>query len=356
MNNREKFHEFCNFQPVDTPPIMISDLWEATRQRWEQEALPRDVNLYEYFDIESLNTKMIDIVPVFHPPFAEQILEEHDGYVTKINGRGVKEKNFADKTSMPEFLEYPVKTPDDICWLREKLDFNSPGRIAPGWREKAIVHQKNGGLLMCNGGMYFAFLNEHAGTETLLYMYFDSPDFIHEVNELQCSLCENILNTVLPEIDLDFIGYHEDMAYKNGSLISPELFKEFMTPYYRRITSITSKYGANFHWMDSDGDIRELIPLWLECGISLIGPMEVAAGMNPVELRKEYGHDLMMYGGFDKRILSSSKAAIIAELERLRPVIEGGGYLPACDHAVPPDVPFENYCCFIEALKSIYGI
>lgn len=356
MNNSEKFHKFCNFNAVDIPPIIISMPWEATRRKWEQESLPKDIDLYEYFEIEPLNQKIIDIAPVLHPSFDEKFLEEHDDFVIKINNRGVKEKNFSDKTSMPEFLEYPIKTPCDINWLRKKLSYNSPGRIASNWKDKAIDHQNQNGLLMCHGGMYFAFLNEHAGTETLLYMYYDSPDFVHEVNELQCSLCENILNNVLPEIKLDFIGYHEDMAFKNGSLISPKLFKEFMTPYYKRIASITDKYGVDIHWMDSDGNIKELIPLWLECGIKLIGPMEVAAGMDPVQLRKEYGHDLLMYGGFDKRILAHSERAIKEELDRLKPVIEEGGYLPACDHAVPPDVPFKNYCYFIEGLKSIYGI
>ena len=108
--------------------------------------------------------------------------------------------------------------------------------------------------------------------------------------------------------------------------------------------------------MDSDGDIRELIPLWLECGINCFLPLEVAAGMDVVKLRAQYGRDVLMIGGFDKRILAQDKQEIRQELERIRPVIEGGGYIPNCDHGVPHDVPFENVCFFVEYLKSIYGM
>ena len=108
--------------------------------------------------------------------------------------------------------------------------------------------------------------------------------------------------------------------------------------------------------MDSDGDIRQLIPLWLECGVNLFVPLEVAAGMDVVALRAEYGKDVLMMGGFDKRILAAGRHEITRELERIRPVIEGGGYIPGCDHGIPHDVSFENYCCFIDGLKVIYGM
>jgi uroporphyrinogen decarboxylase len=108
--------------------------------------------------------------------------------------------------------------------------------------------------------------------------------------------------------------------------------------------------------MDSDGDVTELIPLWLECGINLISPLEVAAGMDVVQLRQQYGRQLLMAGGFDKRILAAGKDAIQAELKRLWPVIQEGGYIPTCDHGWPHDISFENACCFMNTLKAMYGM
>lgn len=298
----------------------------------------------------------LSIETLLLPGFEEVILKETDEFIVKIDRHGVKCRNFLDETSMPEHLEYPIKGPEDIVWLREQLNPATPGRIAPDWLEQAERLRRDGGTTYVNGGMYFGFLNEHMGTEKFMMAYFDSPEFVHQVNELLCSLCEMALKTTLPYLVPDAIGYHEDMAYKNGSMISPDMFREFMTPYYKRIIALTVPYGLNDHVMDSDGDIRKLIPLWLECGINHFLPLEVAAGMDVVKLRTEYGSRIRMTGGFDKRILAMDKVAIKREFDRLAPVIDGGGYMLSCDHQVPHNVPLENYAYLVELLKSHYGM
>ena len=356
MDNRTRFLKTMRFEAVDHPPLLNSGPWGVTLERWRQEGLPPGVSLDQHFGIEPLGNVPVGIETLLYPPFKERVLEEHGEYVIKINNRGIKERNYRHGNSMPEFLEYPIKTPGDLTWLSERLDPDTPGRVQPDWLAKARKHRENGALVFCNGGMYFAFLNEHAGTETFLCMYFDQPDFVHAVNDRLCRLCERALETALPVFPLDHFGYHEDMAFKNGPLISPDLFREFMTPYYRRIQKIAQAHAIDLHYMDSDGDIRQLIPLWLECGINIFAPLEVAAGMDVVALRKEYGQSVRMIGGFDKRILATDPARVRKELERIRPVIEGGGYIPGCDHGVPPDVSFPNYCAFINGLKGMYGL
>ncbi len=356
MDPRTRWLNTMHFKPVDRPPLCPGEPWPTTRQRWEQEGLSPGADLCDYFGTDRISGRHIGIETVLYPPFQEKILEEGGEYIVKINNHGIKVKNFKDEVSMPEFLDYPIKEPNDLQWLKEKLNPHTPGRIQADWLAKARSMQADKQLLFCNGGMYFGFLNEHMGTEALMYAYADSPGFINAVNELQCSCCEMALKTALPKIKLDFIGYHEDMAYKNGPLISPAMFREFMTPYYKRITRLTDPHGIDIHFMDSDGDIRKLIPLWLECGINMFTPMEVAAGMDVVAIRKEYGHTVMMTGGFDKRILATSKDAIRREVERLRPVIEDGGYIPGCDHGVPHDISLDNFRHFVECLRTVYGM
>lgn len=354
MDNRTRFLKTLRFETVDHPPLLNSGPWGSTLERWHREGLPEGVSLDQYFGIEPVRFAGSGVETLFVPTFEERILEDKGDYVIKINNQGIKERNFRNGGSMPEFLEYPIKSADDLPWLLERLNPATPGRIRPDWLATAKQRRSEGAILFSNGGMYFAFLNEHMGTEALLYTYFDRPDFIHAVNDRLCRLCEFAMETVLPSFPLDYIGYHEDMAFKNGPLISPDLFREFMTPYYRRIQKLG--HTVDIHYMDSDGDIRQLIPLWLECGINVFAPLEVAAGMDVVALRKEYGKAVRMIGGFDKRILASTPDRVRKELERIRPVIEGGGYIPGCDHGVPPDVPFENYRCFINTLKAMYGV
>ena len=356
MDTRERYLKTMHFEPVDHPPLCPpGGPWASTLQRWHQEGLPEGVGLCEYFELEPLRFAAVGIDTLLCPGFEERVIEETDEFVIKIDRHGVKVRDFKDHVSMPEHLEYPIKGAPDLEWLSERLSWAAPGRIDENWLRNAKEAQDAGALIFCNGGMYFGFLNEHVGTEHLMYAYFEQPEFVHRVNDMLCTLCERALEAVLPHFRLDQLGYHEDMAYKNGSLISPAMFREFMTPYYKRVTAITDQHGIDLHVMDSDGNIAELIPLWLECGINAILPLEVAAGMDVVQLRQEYGEDLRMMGGFDKRILAAAKADIKKEVERIRPVIEGGGYIPGCDHGVPDDVPFENYCYLVSLLKELYG-
>lgn len=81
--------------------------------------------------------------------------------------------------------------------------------------------------------------------------------------------------------------------------------------------------------------------------------------MDAVKIRKTYGRDLALSGGVDKRKLAKDKKAIEKELERILPLIEGGGCIPTVDHTVPPDVSYDNFMYYMEikmkALQGEYG-
>jgi hypothetical protein len=106
--------------------------------------------------------------------------------------------------------------------------------------------------------------------------------------------------------------------------------------------------------MNGDGDCRSLVPTWLINGIEIIHPLEVAAGMDPVEIRKAFP-GIRMMGGFDKRVLFGDRDDIKKELLRLTPFVDEGGFVIHVDYSVPPDVSFENYCYFVRMKRKIYG-
>jgi uroporphyrinogen decarboxylase len=109
--------------------------------------------------------------------------------------------------------------------------------------------------------------------------------------------------------------------------------------------------------VDSDGNVNELIPLWLESGINYVWPLEVAAHNDAVALRKKYGKDLILSGTIDKRALIKGKEAIREEVMSKVPfLLEQGGYFPTIDHWVPPDVTFANYCYYINLMREVAGL
>jgi uroporphyrinogen decarboxylase len=143
------------------------------------------------------------------------------------------------------------------------------------------------------------------------------------------------------------------MAYKNGPLMSPKQFREFMLPSYKKLTSFLRKNGIDVILVDTDGDARLLIPLLLEGGVNGIYPLEVQAGMDAVALRKEYGKRLLLIGNIDKRAIAKGKEAIEREIKSKLPYLkEEGGYIPSLDHEVPPDIPYQNYMYYLEFISK----
>ena len=114
------------------------------------------------------------------------------------------------------------------------------------------------------------------------------------------------------------------------------------------------KHGVDIVLLDSDGNIDGLIPLWIEAGINCLWPFEAAADMDPVAVRRKYGRALGIIGGIDKRTMAAGGEAIDREVNSKVPyLIETGGFIPTCDHAVPPDVSLDNYRCYLDLIKRI---
>ena len=147
------------------------------------------------------------------------------------------------------------------------------------------------------------------------------------------------------------------MCFKSGPLISPDMFRKYMVPRYRQITDLLHKNDIDIIFVDSDGNLDELIPLWLESGVNYIWPFEVAAGNDVVAIRKKYGKDLIIGGGIDKRELIKDKESIRKEVMSKVPfLLESGGYFPSVDHEVPPDISLENYLYFINTMREVAGL
>ena len=156
------------------------------------------------------------------------------------------------------------------------------------------------------------------------------------------------------DIQFDYFNFSEDFAGRSGPLLSPETFKKYLFKGYRKIIDAFQKDGIKYFWLDSDGDTRPLIPLMLEAGITCHWPLEQASDMDPIALRQEYGRDLVLCGGIDKRELSKGKKDIEREVyAKIPPLLTSGGYIPHVDHAFPPDISYENFQYYMELKRKL---
>ncbi len=356
MNTREKFLKVARFEEKNLLclPSGWQWYWETTLRRWRKEGLPGDVYIEEQFGFERM--EMVHVNQGLLPPFDVKTIEEDATHKVIIDGDGAKKRVLKEDRldSMDQWLEYPVK--DRKTWqeYKKRLNSHSPARYPLWWEEKKEYYKKRDYPLGIGVGGFFGWLRNWIGIENLSYMMIDDPSLIEEIGEYIEYFIIETIKPALKDIKLDFAHFWEDMAYNKGSLVSMEFVKKNMMPHYKKITDLLHSNGIDIITLDSDGNVWELIPLWLDCGINGILPNEVAAGMDVVEMRKKFGKNLIISGGIDKRPLAKGKKEIEEEVMKKVPyLLSTGGYFPGIDHCVPPDVPYQNYLYYLELLRKI---
>jgi uroporphyrinogen decarboxylase len=165
---------------------------------------------------------------------------------------------------------------------------------------------------------------------------------------------KDLLSPLLARKTLDFIQIWEDMAFKTAPLIAPRLVRDLMLPAYQELVDFLRRGGVSLMMVDCDGRVNDLLPIYRQAGIHGVHPCEVAAGADPVELRRIWPGCALM-GGLDKRLIAEGRAGVDAELERVRPLLAEGAYIPFLDHFVPPDVSYETYLYYVERRRELLG-
>jgi hypothetical protein len=386
LTTKDRFKAIAHFQRKGD--LYISDtLWPDTVATWVKQGAPKELlnkeksiysNQYlkDYFqhtdkhliqEVKSGFTASeakeiadgIDAIggsPLV-PSYETRIIAEDERSLTHVNGIGQTLKSVKTNSSMPMFLNWPVK--DRKTWNehKKKLDPNTPERWPADWNAYVKKINSLDIPVALNVGGFYGLLRDWVGSENILYMFHDDPVLIEEMMEQVLYLETEIIKRVIKDIKVDEADFSEDMAYKAGPLISPAMVKKFIVPRYKKMIDLLHSNGVDIMYMDCDGNIDQLVPIWLEFGINYMWPLEQAAGNDAVALRKKYGNQLILGGTIDKRALVKGKEAIRAEVMSKVPfLLEQGGYFPTVDHSVAPDVPFENYCYYMNTMREVAGL
>ena len=350
-------------------PILLEEFGYYSLDTWiGQGYIKKETDLGELFGFERLvkyyMKGLAGCSAPFSPAFENVIIETTDEYDIVRDGAGRTVKYFKGRRDgfMPQYLDFPVKDLNTWNGLAWRLDCNTKERneaLLNGIKD-AVGHSASGyHLIQYIVGAYM-YLRSLIGGEQLLYAFYDDPKLIHTCMKKWLELSEYVTGKYQEQVRIDEVLFDEDICYNHGSLISPSMIREFLFPYYKELVSDIRRRNAKFTdkgyeliiHVATDGDCRPVIGIYKEIGMNYMSPMEVASGCDVVAIRKAYP-DLRIKGGIDKRILAGSKEAIKREIDRIMPFMkEKGGYLPTCDHGVPPEVPFLNYVYFRELLKD----
>ena len=366
---RQRYVETLRFGTPDRIPLMPGEPRESTLKAWHAQGLPPGADWWEeLLKIIGLPpmSRGLEWLPVSFrmiPEFDEKVLEHRDGHYVVQDWMGaiVEISDSYDLTYLRlprdfvtrKWHKFPVETRTDWKRMQARFRADTRGRAAVDLAELGERVRTTGAAATVQVNGPFWQLREWCGFENLCTLFLEDPGFVREMIAFWTEFVSRVLARLLRHVPLSRLGISEDMAFKAHSMISPAMSREFLLPAYSRWTAQVREAGCPIIDMDSDGYIGDLIPVWIDAGINVCDPMEVAAHNDIVESRRRFGRGMGYTGGVDKREMAAGGERLEAELARLAPVIRGGGYLPGCDHGVPPDVSWPNFVEYARRLALL---
>ena len=374
MTPRDRYRETLLFGTPDRIPFSPGGPRESTLKRWHREGLPEGANymevLYEKLGIVPERSEKPAAQPgvsfIMIPTFEEKVLEHKNGHyiVQDWMGAVTEISDTYDYTyirAARDFVtrkwhRFPVQNGHDFDEkIRWRYNPRDPKRFPEDFDERCRRASDRDNVIGIHFNGPFWQMREWCGFEGLCTLMVDDPEFVEDMAAFWTEFVLETMRPVLERVTLDKVGLSEDMAYKSFSMISPAMVRRFLKPSYDRWVPEIRSTGCPMIDMDSDGYIGELIPIWIESGINVCDPIEVAAGNDIIAFRRQFGRRIAYTGGIDKRAIAAGGGTIRDELARIEPVVRDGGCIPGCDHGVPHDISWPNFVEYSRLLAELTG-
>ncbi len=355
MESRERTLAAINHRQPDRPPLYVSLTPQVAQKLCEKFNSPFEeaVDAMESARISHMGllTDMgVDIIALAPtaPPSAPTIILP-DGRIK--NEWGMIMRNVGIYT---EFDEYPLA---NASTMQDILQYPFPDPEAPGRYDIAAdMMEKYSGKYGVIGDvetMFFEMSWYLTGMEKFLMDLMTEPEY-------QACLMDKIMNYILVagkrliRMGVDILWCGDDFGSQQGMIIDPETWRKIFKPRIKFMFEEFRKERSDIKiaW-HSCGSILPIIPDFIEIGLDILNPIQpLALGMDPVFLKKNYGKDLVFFGGIDvQQLLPFGTPLMIKDEVRRRIDILGkdGGYIMAPAHNIQPDTPVENILAFFEA-------
>ena len=349
MTTHERVTRMHEHREADRVPVSDSP-WSSTIRRWRKEGLPEGVEYDEYFKLDAFGWLEVDN----SPRYPAAVVEETDEYVVETTNWGATLRRWKHHGGTPEFLNFTVKGPDDwakakkrMTPSRDRVDWTSLKHNYPKWVAQGAWK---------SAGFYFGFDVTHSffvGTENLLMAMATDPEWVSDMFNHFLDVEIALWDMVWEEgYRFDEVFWCDDMGYKGTQFFSLGMYRDLLKPVHARAIEWAHSHGmkAGLH---SCGNVSGFIPDLLEIGLDSLNPIEVKAGMDPVDLKKRYGDRLVFRGGINV-VLYDAPERLWEEMRRVIPAMKkNGGYMISSDHSVPESVSFETFGEFVRLAKEL---
>jgi len=361
----DRLYQALRHQEPDRVPI--SDFfWGGFTRRWRQElGLPDDANPYYHYDLDWIVT-----VPNMDPwirPF-ETLRETAQEVVVKTGFGAVMHK--LHSLPMPEMRGWEVDTFEKLEQVRfddprDPRRFFSAGdnqiagvgdgfeRNSPAWIETVKSLRPDFPVF---GSMMEVSecLTRLIGQENAMLWMGEEPERMGAVIN---RIGAHYLECARAEIEagqgwLDGFVIWGDVAYKKGMFFSPTYWREYFKPWAAQMAAFAHAHGLPVIYHGC-GNVKAIFQDYIDIQIDAYNPLEVKAGMDCVELRRQYGHRMGFCGNSDMQVWETGdRAAIRREVLRKLNAAQGGGYIFQSDHSVSSAVSGHTYDYIVKLVRE----
>ena len=370
MTNRERCMNILHYKPVDRLPAVHFGYWGELLTEWaEQGKIPMELSqgCWDGSEKERELDKLIGWDFNYYrtvgssnglsPAFESKVLEVlPDGTKRVLGGSGIIERIKPGISSIPSEDDYLLKDRKAFEELYlPKMQFR-PDRVNVEYFRHFNETRPQDLPVGLHLGSVMGEIRNMCSVVGMSYLIYDEDetlfaDIVDTYAELQYQCAKTILET---GAKFDFAHYWEDICFKNGPLLAPDIFDEICAKHYKKRNDLCHQFGIDIISLDCDGVIGKLIPTWYNNGVNTMFPIEVGVWGDQFEAaRKEFGEGLRGVGGMDKTALRKDKAAVDAEIERMKRLASMGGFLPCPDHRLMPGTKFELVQYYAEEIKKV---
>ncbi len=370
MTHTQRALAVLRYEEHDRLPIVHFGYWSETLSKWrseghlstEEEEGYEDGNSYDRIIADKLGfdfnwQQMFYTNAELSPRFEAKVVKElPDGSRHVLNGDGVVTVANPDASGIPAHIDHLLK--DRASWEEHyKWRYKVSSDRVDHQRLQTIKTESRTSPIGLHCGSLFGHIRGVLGIEGISYLYVDDEPLYREIIDAVSELCySNVASVLSSGAHFDFAHFWEDICFKNGPLVSPSVFREYVGPHYKRITTLVREHGIDIISLDCDGMIDALIPVWFENGVNTMFPIEVGTwNASIAPWRKQYGRELRGVGGMNKTVFAFDRGAIDGEVERLKPLVDLGGYIPCPDHRIAPDAKWDNVRYYCDRMRRVFG-
>jgi uroporphyrinogen decarboxylase len=354
LTSHERITNILQRKPVDRIGVH-EHFWGDTRKKWASEGhMPPDQSYEDHFGLDLQTCWAFNCVADLDK--TPEVVEETEETQLIRDGNGALLRRHKLHDATPEHVDFLVQ--DRAAWEEHIKPHLTPDRRRinfEGYRNAKRAAAERDRFFCWGGVNVFEMMHPVCGHEYMLVGMAVDPDWVRDMVDTYAQLAVDLMEILFAEEGApDGVFFYEDLGFKQRPFMSLDMYREIVQPGHRTTVGYAKGRGLPVI-LHSCGYVAPLVPGLLEAGIDCLQVIEVKAGMDLVQLYREYGDRLSFMGGMDVRVLyTNDKRRIEEELQAKIPVVKGNhGYVLHSDHSIPDTVDYESYRYFVERGLSL---